>query len=53
MFPFIKEGTTVKATQTKFKTDINVAADSETTNSIYMLGAGSAPSNILGKLIEV
>ena len=47
--PFIKEGTTVEATQTKFKTDINVAANCETTNCIYMLGCRKCPQQYIGE----
>ena len=47
--PYIKEGRKIEATQNKFKLDINVSADCQTTNCIYMLGCKQCPQQYIGE----
>ena len=47
--PFIKEGQQVQATQSKFKIDINVSANCQTTNCIYLLGCKSCAQQYIGE----
>ena len=47
--PFIKEGSKVKATQSNFTADINIAANCQTTNCIYLLGCKRCPQQYIGE----
>ena len=47
--PFVKEGQQVQATQSKFKIDINVSANCQTTNCIYLLGCKRCPLQYIGE----
>ena len=47
--PFIKEGQTIKSSQTNFKIDVNIAANCLTANCIYMLGCKKCPQQYIGE----
>ena len=46
---FIKEGHRVEATQSNFKIDINVQANCQTSNCIYLLGCKRCPQQYIGE----
>ena len=45
----IKEGQTIKSSQTKFKIYVNIAANCLTANCIYMLGCKKCPQQYIGE----
>ena len=47
---FIKEGHRVEATQSNFKIDINVQANCQTSNCIYLLGCKRCPQQYIGEI---
>ena len=47
--PFIKEGRSIEATQSNFKIDINVQANCQTSNCIYLLGCKRCPQQYIGE----
>ena len=47
--PYIKEGIKVEATQSKFRKEINVSANCQTKNCIYMLVCRKCPQQYIGE----
>ena len=46
--PYVREGKTVAATSTNFKTDVNGSVDCSTSNIIYLLGCKKCPQQYIG-----
>ena len=47
--PYVREGKTVAATSTNFKTDVNGSVDCSTSNIIYLLGCKKCPQQYKGE----
>ena len=47
--PYVREGKTVQATSTNYKTGINCSVDCSTSNIIYLLGCKKCPQQYIGE----